>query len=211
MILIVCGGEVPDKSRLKELASQASLIIAADSGASHCLSAGLWPSLVVGDMDSLAQHDLTAIELQKIPTIRHAADKDETDSQLALDLALERKPDEIYLLGATGDRPDHSQANFHLLSRAARSGVTAHILTASGDDIFLISSPTAITGHMGRTISLLPFGGRAEGVHLKGFRYPLTDATMEPWEPYGVSNIIENDPAEVSLKSGQLLAFIIHG
>lgn len=210
MILIVCGGEAPNRTQLTNLAQEASLIIAADSGASHCLAAGLRPSLVVGDMDSITAQDLATLERDQITLIRHAANKDQTDSQLALDLALEHSPAAIYILGACGDRPDHSLANIHLLSRAARRGVSAHILTTAGDEIFLISDCATITGHEGCTLSILPFGGRAAGICLKGFRYPLIEATMEPWEPYGISNVIESDSAEIKVKTGQLLAFMIH-
>lgn len=54
-------------------------------------------------------------------------------------------------------------------------------------------------------ISLLPFGREATGITLRGFRYPLVQATLSAGRSLGVSNIIEQDTAAITLERGDLL------
>lgn len=209
MILIVCGGEDPGATLLERLKAEAGLLIAADRGARYCLAAGLVPDVVVGDMDSLAEAELAELGRRGVELVRHRPDKDQTDSQLAVDLALEKAPEAICLVGASGDRPDHSLANIHLLLRAARQGVRARLVTGCGDEFYLIGNELELMGLEGRTVSILPFAGRATGVTLEGFRYPLNEAVMEPWEPCGVSNVLAADRAIVRVSGGWLLVMLL--
>jgi thiamine pyrophosphokinase len=48
-------------------------------------------------------------------------------------------------------------------------------------------------------------GERAEGVTLKGLKYPLEDATLTCDYPLGVSNEFAGGPAEVTVRDGTLL------
>ncbi|OPZ58536.1 MAG: Thiamine pyrophosphokinase [Deltaproteobacteria bacterium ADurb.Bin510] len=209
MILIVCGGDDPGGAQLRRFGAEAGLLIAADRGARYCLAAGLAPDVVVGDMDSLAPVELDELAGRGARLVRHRPDKDQTDSQLAVDLALEQSPASICLLGAAGDRLDHSLANIHLLLRAARRGVAARLITGAGDELFLVGGEFELTSCAGRTVSILPFAGRASGVTLEGFRYPLNEAVMEPWEPYGVSNVIESARAVIRVRAGWLLIMLL--
>lgn len=207
MFLIVTGGDRPGRELLEDLASRAELIIAADRGAQYCLEHGITPGLVVGDMDSIDHASLLRLEAMRVEMKKCSPDKDRTDTEIALDEAVLRGARHIEIIGATGDRLDHTLANVHLLRKALKRGITARI-TSQTQQIFLVDSHETITGSRGCTISFLPLSGRVRGISLDGFRYPLKDAAMEMGKPYGISNVVESDRAHIALSSGILLAVL---
>ena len=60
-------------------------------------------------------------------------------------------------------------------------------------------------GQYGRFVSLIPWSDEVVGVTLKGFKYPLSDYTMDKFSSLGISNEIVDEEAEISLTSGCLL------
>ncbi len=207
MFLIVAGGEPPGKELLRGLALKARMIIAADKGAQYCLDSGITPGLVVGDMDSLGQESAERLSALGVAMKRVNADKDLTDTEIALDEAMDRGAQSVEILGAMGDRIDHTLANIHLLCKALRHGVAARI-TSDTQQAFLVDSSEAITGSRGRTVSFLPLTEQVEGISLKGFLYELEEASMEIGKPYGISNVVTGDQAFVRLRRGILLAVL---
>jgi thiamine pyrophosphokinase len=61
----------------------------------------------------------------------------------------------------------------------------------------------------GATVSLLPLGMRATGIRLSGFRWPLEDAVMNLGDPYGISNVVTGDEAEIRVGEGMLIAVVM--
>ena len=207
MFLIVSGGDAPGNELLKNRAAHARRIIAADKGAQYCLSAGVIPDIVVGDMDSISSNSLEQLLKRDVRLVKHPADKDQTDTQLALDLAMLGGADKVEMLAACGDRFDHGIANVHLLYYALSHGVEAEILSAS-QRIFLVDKKCIIRGSKGQTISLLPLTMRVEGIYLSGFLYDLENARMEVGKPYGISNIITSDESGIRIGEGILIVII---
>lgn len=202
--LIVLGGDAPAKDLLESCMRQADLTLAADSGLTAFDTAGLMPDMLIGDMDSVAPDVLARYE-GKLPEHRLNCIKDDTDGVDALDVAIRRGADEITLLGALGGRLDHALANLMLLVRAHHHGVRAQILE-KGLRIVRVDGSYALHGAKGDTVSLLPLG-EAHGVTLRGFFYPLYDHTLKSDYPLGVSNVVTEDEALVSVKQGDLILF----
>ncbi|MCR5451898.1 MAG: thiamine diphosphokinase, partial [Lachnospiraceae bacterium] len=130
-IIIVCGGIFDEDLARNLLTEKNNFIIAADKGLSHLIRMGIRPHAVIGDFDSVSEMDKVAIETyEKVgdaTVIRLNPIKDATDTQAALELAMERKGD-IYILGGTGRRLDHSIANIRLLGLALEKGRRLTIL-----------------------------------------------------------------------------------
>lgn len=183
------------------------MIIAADRGAGYCLRAGVKPDVVVGDMDSISPAARREAERSGIPFIQHSTEKDKTDTQLAMDIALNRGAGCIEMLACTGDRFDHSLANVHLLYAALKAGVDAEILAPS-HRIFLVDSEAGIDGMNGAVLSLLPLSLEVRGVCLSGFQWPLKGAVMEVGNPYGISNRIVSEQARIRVREGVLVAVL---
>ncbi|NPV09556.1 MAG: thiamine diphosphokinase [Anaerolineae bacterium] len=202
--LVVSGGDCEPPHRLEEWSRRAEVVIAANGGAEHALRLGLTPSLVVGDLDSLSARVRERLEAAPVTFIRHRPDKDETDTELALRAALDGGCDEVVLLCALGGRLDHTLANVFLL---ALPGMDDRGLLASGDtEVRLVRRTARLEGAAGDLLTLLPFGADAVGVRTAGLAYPLDGETLPVGFARGVSNVFEEDVAEVSLQGGALLA-----
>ena len=206
--LIVLGGDAPGKTLLKSCAARADLTIAADRGLEAFAAAGISPDILLGDMDSVSEAVLERMqetaEVDRLPCI-----KDDTDGVHALDVAIARGAKYITLLGALGGRMDHALANLMLLIRAHRSDVKARILDETVC-IERVDTSAVLCGAKGDTASLLPLGS-AKGVTLKGFFYPLDRQDLDSSYPLGVSNVIAQDEAVVSVEEGDLLLFHYYG
>ena len=151
MFVIVCGGDYPGKSFVEEYCRNADFVIAADRGAQYCRDAGFVPDLIIGDMDSIDPETLNALGARGVEVMRASPEKDETDTGLAVNEALARGADCIRILAATGDRPDHTLANIHVLMAPLAKGVDA-MMVSPRHDIFLMNSDREIRGHRGLII-----------------------------------------------------------
>ena len=207
VIFIVSGGELGNPAFLREQAAAVlpAAVIGADGGARHLDTAGLIPSLIVGDMDSLDAPREAYYEARGCRIVRHPRRKDETDTELALHEALRMDPSEVWIWGALGHRVDHTLANISLLVQGKQKGIEVKLID-EWCEMFLIDCRMVLEGETGQTVSLFPFAGQAAGVTLTGFEFPLTNAVMEIGRPNGVSNRLVAERGIIELASGRILA-----
>lgn len=207
VIFIVSGGELGDPAFFMEKAAKTApaAIICADGGARHLLVVGMVPTLIVGDMDSLDPVSQERYESMGAKLIRHPKDKNETDTELALQEAFAMTPSEIWIWGALGHRIDHILANISLLVQGNRRGIEMKLIDM-WCEVFLVTRQKILEGEAGQTVSLFPFGGEVSGITLTGFKYPLTKARMEVGSPYGISNRLTEGHGLIEVDAGVLLA-----
>lgn len=203
--LIVLGGDAPGRALLESCMRQADLTIAADRGLEAFCNVGLMPDLLLGDMDSVDRGVLERMashtQIERLP-----CEKDDTDGVHALDAAIARGAQRITILGALGGRMDHAMANLMLLVRAYRHGVMAEILDEQVR-IARVCGEAVLHGAKGDTVSLLP-AGEVTGVTLEGFYYHASEPLSFDFSyPLGVSNVVTEDFARVTVQSGDLLLF----
>jgi thiamine pyrophosphokinase len=216
--LILADGDPPDAAALDRSwpgwSDGIDLIVAADGGAAYAASLGLGPiDLWVGDGDSLSPAAFEALRRAGVPVELAAADKDESDTELAVMAAIDRGATRLTILGAFGGpRLDHALANVLLLGHRRLVDRTA-VLLSSTVRLRLIRAPgpdgglasLTLSGRPGDLVSLLPLAGPAGGVTTSGLQYPLRDETLEVGPARGLSNIRLETTAMVSLKVGSLL------
>jgi len=208
-ILIVSGGFINEEF-LKSLISKEgySLIIAADRGLEALNRINVMPDFILGDFDSAGTDILSEYRNKSIPVITYPSHKDDTDTQLALELALEQNPEVIDITGATGNRLDHTMANIGLLGMTLEKNVDARILDPNNkiylkDNNFIIKKEN----QYGDFVSFLPFNGRVKGLKLKGFKYPLDGITLDAASSLCISNEIMDDEAKIEFEEGILIVF----
>src|SRR5690606_6586914 len=96
--------------------------VGVDRGVFTLLSQNLKPVHAFGDFDSVTEEEYQLIQ-KEIETVHvFRPEKDETDLELALNWALQEKPDKIRIFGATGGRADHFMANIQLLIKPVLEG-----------------------------------------------------------------------------------------
>ena len=167
------------------------------------------PDLAVGDFDSLSEEGKKYMESLKGPEIiRLKPEKDDSDTQSAVNQMIRRGAKDILILGATGTRLDHVLANLGLLSMGKEKGV--HIAIADQwNYIYNLQksgTPTAQRGAVWKICFIFTVGGDVTGLTLRGFKYPLNGyhLTVED-SGLTVSNEISEETAEILYESGQLL------
>ena len=180
--------------------------IAVDNGLRFCYDNQIKPTWIVGDFDTAAPELVEYYQTQTdIPIRRFNPVKDSTDSQIAIELALELGSSEITLLGGTGTRMDHVLGNIQSLMLAKKKGVSCVILDEY-NRIQLIDGETRLkkSEQYGKYVSLLPLTTEVTGVDLTGFKFNLTGHTFTSTGSagLGVSNEIIEDTAEIRVKSG---------
>ncbi len=229
-IVIFANGELPDLEAARAVVQPTDTLIAADGGAKHCRALGLTPHILIGDFDSLSPADLATLEAAGVRIIRHPARKEQTDLELALDLALAEGAKDILILGALGGRWDQTLANVLLLIRSDRwrvsrqqatdpKGVLRKVATTNVrvrlldgmQEISLLRGPgeLALTGDAGDTVSLIPIGGDARGITTSGLEYPLRGENLIFGSTRGISNVMMAGQATISLTEGLLVCTVI--
>jgi len=206
LVYIITGGDLGDPAFLRaQAASDApAALICADAGARHLKAAGMVPTLIVGDMDSLDRGSQEGYESSGVRIIRHPREKNETDTELALREAFGMAPTEVRIWGALGGRIDHTLANLSLLVQGIERGVEVRLID-EWCELFLVTRRAVLEGKEGQTVSLLPFMGEVSGVTLTGFEYPLTKAAMAVGRPYGISNVLAAEHGVIEVDSGCLI------
>jgi thiamine pyrophosphokinase len=226
--LIISGGSVQKDFLWKVFRSfRADFVIAADSGLeavqeleeSGALADGsesdnesacgkdVMVTYIVGDFDSAKAGILKPYENRPDVEIRRfKPEKDYTDTEIALRLALELGSQEIVLMGCTGTRLDHVWGNVQLLVIAREAGAKAWILDTH-NRISLAESGMRLKKceQFGKYVSLFPLGGAVKKLTLRGMKYPLTDYELRPISSRCVSNEIEEDEAVITFEDGLLL------
>lgn len=193
--VIISGGDIADFFEFKK----DDIIICADRGYEFAAAKGIVPFAVIGDFDSTS-----TLPEAGIKRITHPSEKDETDTLLALMYLEKMGIKEVHIIGALGgERFDHAFANLLLLKYAADRGMEAFV-EDEHTRIFLIKDNAVLTDNS-KYISVFPVFGDAEGVSIKGTKYPLENGFLTAGDTIGISNEKIAKKAEISLKKGTLM------
>ena len=208
---ILADGDAPSRAELDASwpgwDDGLAFVVAADGGARHAAGLGVRLDRWVGDGDSLPAAALEELRAAGIPVELVTAEKDETDTELALRAALDAGATDVVILGAFGGpRLDHALANAGLLAHSSLAGRRAQLLDR-GSRVRLLRGPAtlALDGRAGDLVSLIPFGTDAEGVTTDGLRYPLRRETLVLGTARGVSNVRIGEHATLAVESGAVL------
>jgi thiamine pyrophosphokinase len=215
--VVLADGEPPTRAALDAAwpgwAEGVTLVVAADGGTRSAAPLGLRLDLIVGDLDSIDPIALERLAADGVPIERAPADKDETDTELAVLAAIGRGATRLTIVGGLGGpRLDHELANVALLAlpalgdRPARlldGNVRISLVTAPGPDGRAVRAD--LEGPIGALVSLIPWGGDVTGVTTSGLRYPLIEEALPAGPARGISNLRTTVGASVEVGSGRLL------
>ena len=182
-------------------------VIAGDRGLEALYQLKIIPNHVVGDFDSVSPEILEFYKKQpKIIFHTYNAEKDNTDTDIALKLAIQMKSSEITILGALGKRMDHAIANIHILKDALGANIPCQILDEH-NRIYLVNTEKTLEKDKvyGKYISLIPLTSTVEGLTLTGFKYPLNRYNLPIGTSLGISNEIIEDIAHIEMEKGILI------
>ena len=200
---IFIGGEV-DKSALSSSIPDDALVIAADSGYDNAKMLGYAErcDFIVGDFDSTKEKAFCS----HAKIVRVPAEKDETDTQLAINIAIEHGAQDMYIIGGLTGRLDHTLSNLYLLETLTKCGINATICDGKNRVRYLKErSSLLISKSEYKYFGLILTTEKAKGVTVDGAKYPLKNANLEKTNPsFAISNEVLKNFAMVSVKKGGL-------
>ena len=199
---IITGGDISEHfldGYLGQHPSELKLVVDGALEITHRL--GLKPDYIVGDFDTVNQELLKYYDDEII--LRHPPEKDQTDTELAIETALNAGCERLLFFGATGSRLDHSLGNIFLLEHLLKQGVEAVILNEN-NKLYLKKQNFVLKRKetRGDYVSLLPLTETVKNVTLCGFKYPVENVTFYREKTLGISNEITEEEANVEFSDG---------
>ncbi len=195
---IYAGGAVYPEN-ITEHPKGDDLRIAADSGYKNAERLGERVDIFIGDFDSYDEKLPDSVEV-----VRLKPEKDLTDTQAAVELAVERGASDIVIVGGLDGRLDHTLSNLGILVDAKARGLHAIILDGKNRVRYIKNDSTLIPKSGYAYLSLIVDGELAKGVDADGVKYPLKKARLKSTFQYAVSNEIVGNCALVAVKKGAL-------
>ena len=202
---IITGGALSSKFLGNYLnCHREELLIVVDGALEVTHQLGIKPDFIVGDFDTVNQSLLTYYDNNII--LRHPPEKDQTDTELAIETALDYGCESLVFFGATGSRLDHSLGNIFLLERLLKQGICAELLNEN-NRLYLKNQSFTLnrTKVWGDFLSLLPLSETVEEVTLTGFKYPVEKLTFYRERTLGISNEITEEEARVEFSKGTFI------
>ena len=203
--LIFIGGDPPHPNVRRHLPADA-FVIAADSGYAHAIAMGFVPNELVGDMDSITAVDLTDARDSNVLITEYPTDKDLSDTEIAIAVAIARHSTHITVVSGGGDRFDHVLAMVHSLASCAGTVVASLLIGTARMSYVSNAHEFQLGTRAGDIISLIPIGGDAT-VTTSGLQWELTNSTLQSFASRGVSNVATSRSITISVTDG-LLAVI---
>jgi thiamine pyrophosphokinase len=206
--LVFTGGESPPPKVIRRvLEGENAFTVAADSGLDAAEKAGIKPDFIAGDMDSLEDASrLSAYPPDKV--VRHKHEKDHTDTELALFLAIENGCDEIWIIGGGGGRLDHLLGIRSLFER----DVFPSRWITRAEDIYCMQSGTArnsltLSLDPGALVSVFPLGSGPWKVGSVGLKWPLDELA---WNRgfFGLSNVAVTGSFAITAEEGRFMVIV---
>lgn len=203
---IFAGGKDFCAEKMTDIPDDCDLVIAADSG---CETLKLFsqavkkiePHIILGDMDSYSKEKIGEFDSFFMP---FPPEKDDTDTALAVDLAIKIGCDKIIIAGGLGGRLDHTLANVFLLEDIERSG--AHgIITDGKNRAYMARNENIFCRSDRKYLSLIPLDEEICDVKMEGFKYPFIAENLSRRRFVTVSNEIVTDGAKVIVGKGKAL------
>lgn len=203
LFTILLGGDLYVTERLKRQVSD-SYVIAADSGIRHAVNLNIKPDLWVGDFDSctIKHKDLYS----DISIIEYNTNKDKTDGELAIDIALQKGATKIVLCGAFGGaRIDHSLAHIAMAIKLASQNIKVILTTGVDEAIALVERVAIKPDWLKNTcFSIIAFSD-LKGLVIKGAKWQLAgDTVISSGSTHALSNIVD-EQLEIELSSGRAI------
>lgn len=203
IIHIVGAGPKTNTIKILHKVQEDSIVVGVDKGASYLNEEGLIPYAIFGDFDSSNDEEIKTLQEKVEHVYIYPPEKDETDLELALQWAVSQKPDKVLIHCATGKRLDHEFGNITLLIRYKDSRVPISIIDDHNliyvvkDGIHKIHKDNEY-----KYVSFFSLGNSIEELTLEGFKYPLTNHTLQIDSSLCVSNEIDGEVGSISFSKG---------
>ncbi|MDC3086544.1 thiamine diphosphokinase [Pelagibacteraceae bacterium] len=196
--VLVANGEKPVSNYAKQLIKEINLKICVDSNLSIFRELDIEPDIIIGDLDTV---DINKSSSKS--TIVNEEDQNKTDLEKSLDYCIAQNIKDIYIIGATGERDDHSLANIMI---AQQYSDTLNIeMISNFFQIFFVNGSKEILEKKSRNLSMISLIADNR-ITTSGLEYNLSDQKLNSFS-HGISNRIISDKCLIKAKE-KLILFI---
>ncbi|MDD5773972.1 MAG: thiamine diphosphokinase [bacterium] len=207
--VIIGNGEIDDPEIIKNALRKSDIIIAVDGGYEHINKLPLKPDYLIGDLDSIKNLPKNNLSTR---IMKYPRQKDETDTEIAIQFAIKNKASEILLFGMTSmSRIDHSLNNIFLLECLAEKGIINTLFVNSFTRLSVVKGHIKIYRKNGHLISLIPLSRKVKGITTSGLKFKLKNDLLSRDKARGISNIITSKEGKINFRDGILLVIQIIG
>ena len=196
--LIISGGDfspIPDNIHY-------DYVIACDHGYDHARSLKIKPDLIVGDFDSC---DTQKGDIDDIPIREFPAQKDDSDTMLAIRYALSAGYKHVIICCALGGRLDHTLANIQSMAFVASHGGECELVSTSEYLRTFTGGVLHLPRKDGYSLSVYALSDKCTNVSIYGSAYDIKEATITNNFPLGLSNYWKNESVTITMSGGILL------
>jgi thiamine pyrophosphokinase len=202
--LIIANGEWPPESIWLPLTAQSKCVIACDGAAAQCFENDVKMDVVIGDMDSLSEHDERRLRDDDNVAFVRQTSQEENDLVKAMKWSIKQGAESIEVFGIEGGDFDHQFAAILSLCEvpfSTRIHTSQSIIQRVGKLPLTLHSI-----EKNSSFSLFAVGP-VEGVNLTGAEWPLSNQTLSPGTR-GIHNKSTGEKLHLECLSGELLLFL---
>jgi len=206
IVHILAGGPVEYCADFSRYENEEVVWAAVDRGVYRLLKIGITPTVAFGDYDSVTEDELAWMRQQTNELHIFPREKDQTDLEIAISWALEQKPKLIRIFGATGGRLDHGLANIQMLLKGLAAEIEMCIVDNKNEiTVKKVGTHIIEENENFPYVSFVPVTETVEGITLRGFKYSLTNKTIEWGSTLCISNELIVEKGNFSFTSGILM------
>ena len=197
--ILLIGGKAPDLKSVETILTQADYVVAADSGFDLAQTYGIVPDIVIGDMDSVSGCEA----FRSFPDekkLTYPEDKDETDTELGLEVLERYGCRERIIIGGGEGRLDHTMGILALFEREPHPD----LWMTGRESIMSIHKEAVFDTYPNQRISLFPLGEEECTMSSEGLKWELDDLRWSRGD-FGLSNRALSIQVRIRMKTGRLL------
>ena len=199
-VVIVANGCFPQHDVPLKALQDAGTIVCCDGAVKKIVEHGLQPGYIVGDMDSI-----TPLYAEQYAHILHPLAEQETnDLTKAVHFCVAHGVEKVRIVGATGERDDHSIGNIALLAEYATLFREVEMLTDYGRFTPLLASAT-LESYAGQQVSIFCMTPHLR-IDSEGLKYPLRDVVFDSWWKGTLNEALDNH-FNLLFEKGEIIIF----
>lgn len=174
-VVILANGAFPCSELALKYFRHASKLVCCDGAAQKACSHGRNPDYIVGDCDSISSE----IKQQFKQRIIKVTEQETNDLTKAFRFCLSNNWRKIIILGATGEREDHTLGNIARFADFAKEVDDINMITDNGIFYSALCSKT-FSCNPGSQVSIFSFDPEQE-ITSKNLKYPLNRLKLPRW------------------------------
>jgi thiamine pyrophosphokinase len=199
-VVIVANGSFPQHAVPLKALRDAGTVVCCDGAVSKIAAQGLTPNYIVGDMDSITPRH--AAQYARI--LYPSAEQETNDLTKAVRFCRMHGVKNVCIVGATGERDDHSIGNIALLADYAALLNNVEMLTNYGRFTPLRTSST-LESHAGQQVSVFCVTPHLR-IDSEGLKYPLRGVVFDAcWK--GTLNEALDNRFRLIFEKGTVIVF----